>query len=363
MATTRPESAINNAEQASASDGNFLKFPNKPQPHSMLLVFEQYDYTAGFTDGGFSNRQDNSSQGASSIGGNRQSGIGLRSSMSIELPFPKQLTDSTNLIYNDAQQNPLLEKAVGQISKFAEGGGDRNLGNLNQQIQDVGKSMAGLGGGDLGSAIGGAASAVAKTSNADAVAASMFLLRKMVPDFVGQAVDLSLGSTINPRETIAFGGVGLKTHQFNWDLYPSSAEDSARIQDIITKLKQVVLPVTQAIGGATDAGSIKKAFLRFPHTCKLYLVGVDAQYYMKFKTCMVKDMTVDYGAGGTLGVMKGGRPAGVNIALTFQELQIETAEDHGANSAGAVQGRELEGNAVPGTPGTWTDTNGNFIGP
>jgi hypothetical protein len=43
-------------------------------------------------------------------------------------------------------------------------------------------------------------------------------------------------------------------------------------------------------------------------------------------------MTVDYGAGGQLGIMAGGRPAGVNIALTFQELQIETAEDYGATS-------------------------------
>ena len=54
---------------------------------------------------------------------------------------------------------------------------------------------------------------------------------------------------------------------------------------------------------------------------------------MKFKPAMVTTMSVDYGAGGGVSMMKGGKPAGVTLTMSLQELQIETAEDYGAASA------------------------------
>jgi c-di-GMP-binding flagellar brake protein YcgR len=74
----------------------------------------------------------------------------------------------------------------------------------------------------------------------------------------------------------------------------------------------------------------------------MHLIGVDQEYFMKFKPAMVKSVTVDYGAGGTLAVMKGGRPAGVNIQITLQELQIETANDYGAVSLQPMNAQEPE---------------------
>jgi hypothetical protein len=62
----------------------------------------------------------------------------------------------------------------------------------------------------------------------------------------------------------------------------------------------------------------------------VYLIGVNREYYMKFKTSMVTSFGVDYGAGGTLSIMKGGKPAGVNISMQLSELEIETAHDYGA---------------------------------
>jgi hypothetical protein len=169
-----------------------------------------------------------------------------------------------------------------------------------------------------------------KTSTADAASMTRFMLSKFIPDSLAGAVNLSVGQTLNPRETISFEGVSLRTHTFQWDLYPDNPRDSQRIQDVIKALKLNVLPETVDIG--TGSQGIKKAFLKFPRTCKIFLIGVDETFYMQFKPCMVTSMTVDYAGGGTLAVMAGGRPAGVQISLSLQELQIETAADYGAPS-------------------------------
>jgi hypothetical protein len=123
---------------------------------------------------------------------------------------------------------------------------------------------------------------------------------------------------------LAFEGVNLRTHQFNWDLFPSNMADSERIREIVNVIKRNSLPETVSLG------TISKAFLRYPSTVDMYLIGVNREYYMKFKTSMVTSFGVDYGAGGTLSIMKGGKPAGVNISMQLSELEIETAHDYGA---------------------------------
>lgn len=327
MASNRPEDAIAAAEQSNSSAASFKRFPNKPFPHSMLLVFEEYDFK-NFGNGEFGKLLTGTEKAAAGGWGtannNRQSGISMRSSSSLELPFPKQLVDNSKLQYNDMKQNPLIESAITAIKNGS--GGAESISAIPGAIQNLGKAAASADGTGLGSALESLGA-----NPAGAASAAVAMLRRGLPDFIGDSLNLATGQVLNPRETLAFEGVALKSHTFNWDLYPSNREDSQQIQDIIRFLKRHILPVTQNIGDPATGG-IAKAFLKFPHICKIYLTGVDSQYYMKFKPAMITDMTVDYGAGGQLGIMAGGRPAGVNIALSFQELQIETAEDYGAQS-------------------------------
>ena len=330
MATSsdRPEEVIQESEAENASTAAYVKFPDKPFPHSMLLVFEKYDYS-GFTSG-FDSMVTNTTSNVSSINPNRQTGVGLRSTHSIELPFPKQLSDTTGLIYNNMQQNPLIEGLATRLASYSRGEGGSTIGDIPQQIQQMGadaaSAMSGMGGG-AGAAITSLASRIAATNSGDAASTAMYLLQKYLPDNIGKSVNLAAGQVLNPRETIAFEGVQLKTHSFTWDLYPSNKKDSARIQDIIKHMKAAILPKTRNLGPAD--GGIKSAFLQFPQVCKIYLIGVNENFYMKFKPAMVTNMTVDYGAGGNLAIMAGGVPAGVTISITLQELQIETAHDWG----------------------------------
>jgi len=351
MSTNRPEESIRQKEYKSARTSNFIRFPDKPFPHSMLLVFEEYSYTK-FKDG-YGDSITNDSE--STIASGRASGIGLRSMQSVELPFPKQLSDVSGLIYNNMQQNPLIEGAVQKAAEIASGRGG-NLSDIPGAIQDAGKlgaqalqAMTSGGTGGLASL----AKSIASTSTADATSMTKFMLSKFIPEFLSNAVNLSLGQALNPRETITFEGVQLKTHTFNWDLYPDNARDSDRIQEIISFMKGAVLPEAQDIGSGSRG--IKKAFLKFPKTVKIYLIGVDQNFYMKFKPSMVSNMTVDYAAGGTLGIMAGGKPAGVNISITLQELQIETANDYAITSPVVTgEGEDVEApdpndNSVDGT--------------
>jgi len=333
-ASNRPEDAIEESEFENASTATYIKFPNKPFPHSMLMVFEKYDYS-GFASG-FDTQLTNNTGYTSTINPNRQSGIGLRSTSSIELPFPKQLTDTTGLIYNNMQQNPLIEGMAQRLAAYGKGEGSSTIGDIPKQLQSMGadmaKAMSGASG--MGATITSLGTRIAETNSGDAASTAMYLLQKYLPDNIGKSVNLAAGQVLNPRETIAFEGVQLKQHSFTWDLYPSNKKDSARIQDIIKHMKAAILPKTRNLGPA-DKG-IKSAFLQFPQVCKIYLIGINEDFYMKFKPAMVTNMTVDYGAGGNLAIMAGGVPAGVTISITLQELQIETAHDYGVAQETAI---------------------------
>lgn len=354
---SRPEQTIDNNEKMNAMQSKLMRFPDKPFPHSMLLIFEEYKYEK-FKTGEFGSSIPAAAKGI--ISDERATGIGLRSINSIELPFPKQLTDNTGLIYNDMRQNPLAEGAVQLALKASKGDGS-SLGGLPDAIKNMGQGAAAMTGNVEGGAMGAIKAigkSISETSTADAAAITKYMLSKFVPDSLAGAVNLAAGTVLNPRETISFEGVQLKTHTFSWDLYPDNHRDSAKIQDIIKQMKLNVLPDVVDITSEKSGAGIKKAFLKFPRTCKIFLIGVDQEYYMKFKPCMVTSMTVDYAAGGTLGIIAGGRPAGVSITLSLQELQIETTSDYGVDPTGTEGVDTEDAQTVEDTDGGGTAPGG-----
>ena len=317
MAVTfaRPEIFERTGERNNSS--SYLRFPDSPNPHSILLVFKNYDFS-GF-EGGFGQLL------TANRVGSRSSGIGLRGSNSVELPFPKQLVDGTNLRLNNFERDKATEQVAQRINNFLQGGEGNAIGDIPGMIQQLGAGLSSL----IGEGAGGMeafrdlATDVLGTDVSDAATAAQYLLRSKLPGDISRSIDLVTGQTINPRETLAFEGVNLRTHQFNWDLYPSNEGDSERIREIVQMIKRNSLPGVSSIAG------IPKAFLQYPSTVDMYLIGVNREHYMKFKTSMINSFTVDYGANG-MAFMKGGKPASVNLSIQLTELEIETAEDYGA---------------------------------
>ena len=339
--SNRPEIARREAEYQSASNANCYRFPDKPFPHTMLLVFKEYSYD-NFKNGKYA-QSIQTGFDTNEFGGRRTSGQGLRiqgaslkSMYSVELPFPKQLQDSSTLQINGFSRDPLIEGLTNQLQNFASGS-NATLGDIPGMIQGAGakiaQALASGSSGGLANAINEVASGIAATGIADTATAAQYLLRKFVPGDLGKSINLATGQVLNPRETLAFEGVGLRTHQFSWDLYPSNKNDSARIKEIVEIIKRCILPTVQDIG--SGQASISQAFLRYPYTVDIHLIGVAPGYFMKFKPALVTNFTVDYGAGGGVAMMKGGKPAGVSLSLSLQELQIETAHDYGAESIDA----------------------------
>ena len=330
--SSRPEIYRRAAEAQGAN--SLTRFPSKPFPHSMLLVFNKYDYKTGFgeTGGGgtFANLL------TTELNRGRRSGVSLRNSTSIELPFPKQLQDSTTMMINGFSRDPLVEQLTNYVTGMMNGNssGLGTIGDIPQALQRAGANFATAL--STGSGVGGALNSLAEAAGslgiADAAVMGQYLLRKFIPGDLGRSVNLATGQILNPRETLSFEGVQLRSHQFQWDLYPNEANDSNIISNIINTLKSNVLPNTQDLASFDNNGNrleaVGKAFLTYPSTVNIYLIGANEQHWMKFKPCMLTNMTVDYGAGGGVAMMKGGAPAGVNLSISLQELQIQTASDY-----------------------------------
>lgn len=331
----RPEVYRRQQERDAASAATHYRFPNKPFPHSMLLVFKEYDYS-NFQNQSYTRQLTSAvDQTGRLVGRERgKASVSLRSERSIELPFPKQLTDNTNPIINTMSRDPFVEQATNELMKAVGGVGNKNISDIPGMIQGLGAATArkfatATGEGAMGAVVDTLKS-VGATNIGEAATLAAYLGRSVLNAFPGDIaknINLATGNIINPRETLSFEGVQLRTHQFTWDLYPSNVDDSKRIQEIVSIIKRSILPRTQGLGvGNFDLG---KVFLKYPHVLEMYLIGVRDGYFVKFKPCFVTNMSVDYAAGGTLGIMKGGRPAGVTISMSMQELQIETAHDYG----------------------------------
>ena len=324
----RPE--VFERAKASENETSYQSFPAQPHPHGILMVFNKYDYKN--YSNGFNQRRE-----TLVTRNGRASGVGLRSSNAIELPFPKQLVDATNLRINGFERDPFTEAIANKIKSFSEGGSVEDIPGM---LQGLGASMsAALTGNNFGGGLNDIASKFLGTDLKDIASGAQYLLRNnpLMDGNISKTIDTVTNQTLNPRETLAFEGVDLRSHQFSWELFPSNQTDSERIRNIVKMIKRNSLPTVTSLAG------IPKAYLQYPSTVDMYLLGVNEEHYIKYKTSMVTEFSVDYGAGGGVAIMKGGKPAGVQISMTMQELEAENAHDYGVADNAIQEGTVLDG--------------------
>ncbi len=302
-------------------------FPEQPHAHSCLLVFKDFSYN----DIKIGNKTGLARTPFQQAFNDRSSGARLRGSDTIELPFPKALLDNTGLRINANERDPFVEGIASKVNDFISGQGSMTAAQIPQMLQGMGASMAKAGGGDIVGAAGSLVKDVLGTDIKDVASAAQYLLRDKLGSEISRSIDLVTGQTINPRETLAFEGVNLRAHQFSWDLFPNSATDSERIKNIVNMIKRKSLPEVTSLTG------IPKAFLQYPSIVDVYLLGVNSEHFIKYKSSMITEFSVDYGAGGGVAIMKGGKPAGVTLSLNMTELEIETSHDYGTEGENRIQ--------------------------
>ena len=344
--------------QSLAGDGAYYTFPAKPLPHGLLLQFKEYDYQTYVSgikqikdkDTGEPKVVENTTLGFVPTLSQAYSGANdtqipqLTSSTAVELPFPRTLQDSQNIRVQQFERDFLYERLASGLASFDEGGGLSgmfgNIANAAGSLLDsavsygkqAGKTANEEGiGSAMFQALKSGAEAVGSFDSSKATAMAGYLARNFISGEIAKSVSVVGERVVNPQETLSFSGVDLRNFTFTWDLYPSNKTDSENIREIIQLIKQKALPTVEDAGAG---GVTARAFLNYPSIVELNLLGVDETHFTRFKRCMIQSVNVDYGVGGMPEILKGGKPAGVSLSITFSELQINTAEDYGAPDKG-----------------------------
>ena len=304
------------------------QFPDAPFPHGIQLIFKKYDYKTLVTPG-------QGEQGRNQFSMPEISGEAI-----IELPMPKSLTDATGISINSFEKTFTESLIVDTLAPIfsSDGGG---LGGVAGGLFSAGET--GVKG--IASFLSDAANN-SKSDNAELAAQGSrvlsFLMNNTLNSFspgLGKAMGASRGTTINPQATLSFEGVNLRSFTLDWTLYPESQEEAESIRMIVRTIKSQVLPgVESVVGTLGDLNNsafsqfntaLSRAFLEYPATVNINLLGISENHFVKFKPCMCSSINVDYGPSGEVVIAQGGVPQGIKLSMEFKELEIQTAEDYG----------------------------------
>ena len=310
---SNPRAAIQNRKQELNGIG-LLRFPKDLGAHSTLLIFKQYKYTSPGVRG--LNRVTSSTLTREELGGN-----------AVLLPLPREIKDSYTVKIAEFEQG-MFGDAISQAGSYVGSDGtinaDKILANVGLPSASAvvttatglmgslaskflgGKSGSVVGGGALGALIGG---------NTD----------------IGKSIEAGAGAISNPKQALHFQGVELKRHNFSWTMAPTSQDESKTIMDITNLIRRNSLP------SYTNFGQLKRAILNYPSTVDIYFFGIEQQYFMYYKTCMIDSLDFNYTSQG-MTVLKGGKPAVVTMSMSLKEMDIHTAEDYTPGNPDALGG-------------------------
>lgn len=140
-----------------------------------------------------------------------------------------------------------------------------------------------------------------------------------------------LGAAPNPHPTFFFKGVTPRFHTFTWALAPRNAEESDLIRRVVTTFRNNMLPAKLYSGN----------FLTYPYICDIAIVPDD--YYYKFKTCFVDFFRASYSPHV---FAKTKAPTGVNITITFQEIEIMLSDREASDTEKKLENNKYLNKAI-----------------
>lgn len=213
----------------------------------------------------------------------------------ITLPIPSNLLTSTGLDYGNVNLGAIGGELLNATTEIARS--NDFFGTLRQKVENG-------------------------INNAASSDLQQVLLRRLVSGIdqsLGSAVDLVGGSTPNPHIAVTFNNVKLRTFTYTWKFSPDSKDESAELQKIVKELNKRILP----------ARSKNKFLLEYPNQCLLKITPVEVDDLLRYKPCVVTDMSVNYAPSGIPAFFAGTNlPVEIELALSFQEIQIRTSEDY-----------------------------------
>lgn len=284
-----------------------LTFPKKDQSaHSMLLIFKKYKYQSP------GNRVINSIASTNftseEISGN-----------ALLLPLPREISDSFRVNIGETNLG-MFGDAISQGSSYMlNGGAQPTMGNL---VENMGlpstQTVVGAG----TAVLAGALSFISSRSKGTAALGGIIGSALPSNETIASAIEVGAGATVNPKQALQFKGIELKTHNFSWTFAPKSVDESDEILKITELVKRNALPSYASLG------PVRRAILSYPSTVDIYFFGLQEEYFTRYKTCMIENFNFNYSPQG-MAIMRGGKPAVVNMTMTLKEMDIHTSEDYG----------------------------------
>ena len=230
----------------------------------------------------------------------------------INLPIPRNVTDTQGVQYGESSLNPL--EAVG-LSAVA--GGVDPAGSVDALKNAFGTLATGAGEllqdpntqGAIGAAIAGTAiGALGGNVSAD------------------QLISRATGQILNPNLELLFNGVGIRTFPFSFQFFPRNRSEGQVVMDIIRTLKIEMAP------SRTVESETKGVFIKAPSVFHLkYKKGSSPHPFLnRFLPAVLSDMKVNYTAAGSHSTFYDGTPTHIQVDLQFKELNPIFREDYGS---------------------------------
>jgi hypothetical protein len=295
----RPNDIVRRSKRESIP--SVIQFPSDLGAHSMLMIFNSYKYETPGT------------RTLNKVNASTFTSRELINKSAILLPLPTNIQDTYSLKVQGFDQEISGAAIAGGAAAFA-GGGDLGTSEL---ISSLTAALPTVNWNQIFS-----------PSVSDISRNIAFVGRRTIDQLLpgaGRNIDAGLGNIINPKSALQFDGINLKIHDFSWTLAPTSFAESETLQDMADVIRRNALPTYGTVVG------LNRGLLNYPSTVDIFFLGIEQQYFMFFKTCMIQQFSFNFTPQG-LAFVKGGKPAMVNLNLNMMEMDIHTAEDYGRES-------------------------------
>ena len=234
----------------------------------------------------------------------------------INLPIPRNVTDSQGVQYGESGLNPLEATGLSAVA-----GGVDPAGSIQALKNAFSKLASGAGevlaDSEVQGAIGAAVAGTAIGALGGNVSAEQLISR-------------ATGQILNPNLELLFNGVGIRTFPFSFQFFPRNRSEGQVVMDIIRTLKIEMAP------SRTTKSDAKGIFIKAPSIFHLkYKKGNSAHPFLnRFQPAVLSDMKVNYTAAGTHSTFYDGTPTHIQVDMQFKELNPIFREDYA--SAGGV---------------------------
>jgi len=137
------------------------------------------------------------------------------------------------------------------------------------------------------------------------------------------------GSSPNKYQALVYQGPsGFRTHSFTFKFFPKNNVEAETVQRIIAIFKSGTLPRGRA-ELARGSNRLRSAYFTSPHHHKItfFSGGSENKNLFHISTSVITAMSVNYDPQTMVGFHNDGQPVGIDLSLTFQEIEIQISDN------------------------------------